>query len=98
LRLALAETVCRQGVDGLRRDTTRPSRIPKPDPSIAERVAALTREALPHEATHWTGAATAEAVGVSVGSMQRIWRTASSVRFDPLGGGAGFRPRRLYWR
>jgi hypothetical protein len=27
------------------------------------------------EATHWTGAAMAEAAGVSVSSVQRIWRS-----------------------
>jgi hypothetical protein len=31
-------------------------------------------EAPPHEATHWTGAAMAAAGGVSVSSVQRIWR------------------------
>ena len=31
-------------------------------------------EAPPGEATHWTGAAMAKAVGVSVSSVQRIWR------------------------
>src|SRR5215831_12835497 len=62
------------GVDGLLRDKTRPSRIAKLDPSIVERVVALTMEEPPHEATHWTGAAMAEAVGVSVSSVLRIWR------------------------
>src|SRR5271167_149465 len=63
-----------EGVDGLLRDKTRPSRIPKLDPSVAERVVALTMEEPPHEATHWTGAAMAEAAGVSVSSVQRVWR------------------------
>lgn len=49
-------------------------RIPKLDPSIAERVVALMMEAPPGETTHWTGAAMAEAAGVSVSSVQRIWR------------------------
>ena len=68
------ERFAAEGVDGLLRDKTRPSRIPKLDPSVAERVVALTMEAPPHEATHWTGAAMAEAAGVSVSSVQRIWR------------------------
>ena len=63
-----------EGVDGLLRDKTRPSRIPKLDPSIAEQVVALTMEAPPSDATHWTGAAMAGAAGVSVSSVQRIWR------------------------
>src|SRR6516225_5229457 len=68
------ERFAAEGVDGLLRDKTRPSRIPKLDPSVAERVVALTMEEPPRETTHWTSAAMAEAVGVSVSSVQRIWR------------------------
>src|SRR5208282_4994299 len=68
------ERFAAEGVDGLLRDETLPSRIPKLDPSIAERVVALTLAGPPSEATHWTGAAMAEAAGVSVTSVQRIWR------------------------
>jgi transposase len=68
------ERFMEEGFDGLLRDKTRPSRIPKLDPSVAERIVALTMEPPPGEATHWTGAAMAEAVGVSVSSVQRIWR------------------------
>jgi transposase len=63
-----------EGVEGLLRDKTRPSRIPRLDPSVAERVVALTFATPPGETTHWTGAAMAEAAGVSVSSVQRIWR------------------------
>jgi transposase len=63
-----------EGFERLLRDKRRPSRIPKLDPSIAERVVTLTMEAPPGETTHWTGAAMAEAAGVSVSSVQRIWR------------------------
>ena len=51
-----------EGVDGLLRDKTRPSRIPKLDPVVAERVVALTMEEPPQEATHWTSAAMAAAL------------------------------------
>ena len=68
------ERFAAEGFDGLLRDKTRPSRVPPLDPSVAERIVALTMEAPPGEATHWTGAAMAEAVGVSVSSVQRIWR------------------------
>ena len=64
-----------EGFEGLLRDKTRPSRIPKLDPAIAERVVTLTMEPPGAEATHWTGAAMAEAAGVSVSSVQRIWRS-----------------------
>jgi len=63
-----------EGFEGLLRDKTRPSRIPRLDPSVAERVVALTFAAPLGETTHWTGAAMAEAAGVSVSSVQRIWR------------------------
>jgi transposase len=62
------------GVDGLLRDKTRPSRIPPLGPQVAERVIALTQSDPPGEATHWTGAAMAKAAGISVSSVQRIWR------------------------
>jgi transposase len=68
------ERFAAEGVDGLLRDKTRPARIAKLDPAVAERVVALTMEAPPGEATHWTSAAMAEAVGVSNSSVQRIWR------------------------
>ena len=68
------ERFAAEGVDGLLRDKTRPSRIPRLAPSVAERIVALTMEAPTSEATHWTGAAMAEAAGVSVTSVQRIWR------------------------
>jgi transposase len=64
-----------EGFEGLLRNKTRPSRIPKLDPAVAERIVALTMEAPLAEATHWTGAAMAEAAGVRVSSVQRIWRS-----------------------
>src|SRR6201993_4106321 len=56
------------GVEGLLRDKTR-----KPGKAaiVAEttaRVVALTCTEPPHEATHWTGRAMANAIGISVGS------------------------------
>jgi len=68
------ERFAAEGVEGLLHDKTRRSRISKLDPAIAERVVALTIEEPPHEATHWTGAAMAEAAGVSISFVQRIWR------------------------
>jgi len=68
------ERFAAEGVDGLLRDKTRPSRIAKLDPSIAERVVALTLEEPPSETTHWTGAAMAKAAGISASSVRRIWR------------------------
>ena len=63
-----------EGIGALWRDKTRPSRIPPLDPNIAVRVVSLTLAGPPAGATHWTGASMAEAVGISVSSVQRIWR------------------------
>jgi transposase len=63
-----------EGVVGLWRDKTRPSRIPPLSPEVAERVVALTLAGPPLTASHWTGAAMAKAAGISVSSVQRIWR------------------------
>ena len=63
-----------EGVDGLLRDKTRPSRIPPLAPEITGRVVALTIEPPPGETTHWTALVKAKTVRVSVSSVQRIWR------------------------
>jgi hypothetical protein len=62
------------GVEGLLRDKTRkPGKAPLAADTTAQ-VVALTCTAPPHQATHWTGRAMAKASGISVGSVQRIWR------------------------
>ena len=63
-----------EGVGGLLRDKTRPSRVPPLGPEVAERVVALTLTDPPAETTHWTAAMMAKAAGISVSSVQRIWR------------------------
>jgi transposase len=69
------ERFMEEGVDGLLRDKTRPSRIPPLPNEVARRVVKLTIETdPPGEATHWTAAAMAEMSGISVSSVQRIWR------------------------
>src|SRR3954469_6094092 len=68
------ERFMREGVAGLLRDRTRPPRVaPLPQATI-DRVVALTPTEPPGEATHWTAAAMAAAAGISVSSVQRIWR------------------------
>ena len=62
-----------EGVDGLLHDKTRkPGKAPL-GPEIEARVIALTCSEPPGEATHWTGRAMAEATGISLRSVQRIW-------------------------
>lgn len=63
-----------EGVVGLLRDETRPSRIPPLGTEVVERVVTLTQHGPPGEAIHWIAKAMAEAVGTSVSSVQRIWR------------------------
>jgi transposase len=63
-----------EGAAGLWRDKTRPSRIPPLDPAVAERVVSVTLAGPPAGTSHWTGAAMAETIGISVSSVQRIWR------------------------
>jgi len=69
------ERFMHEGVDGLLRDKTRPSRIAPLGPEIADRVVALTQDDPPSETTHWTAEAMAKLAGVSVSSVQRIWRS-----------------------
>lgn len=62
-----------EGVEGLTRDKTRPSRIPPLAAETVDRVVALTNQAPPHEATHWTASAMAKVAGISPSSVRRIW-------------------------
>ncbi len=62
------------GVEGLLRDKTRPPGTPPvADDRVAE-VVRLTQEPPPHEATHWTAQAMANAVGLAVSTVQKIWK------------------------
>ena len=62
------------GVEGLLRDKIRkPGKAPLAAETTAQ-VVALTCTEPPHQATHWTGRVMAKAIGISVGSVQRIWR------------------------
>ena len=68
------ERFMHEGVEGLTRDKTRPSRIPPLPAESVDRVVALTNQAPPHEATHWTAPAMAKAVAISPSSVRRIWK------------------------
>ena len=72
-----------EGIEGLTRDKTRPSRIPPLPAETVDRVVALTNQAPPHEATHWTAPAMAKTVAISPSSVRRIWK------------GHGLRPHRV---
>ena len=61
-----------EGVDGLRRDKTRPSRFP-PLPRVTRlKVIAKTVQETPANATHWSRSAMSEAMGISPSSVGRI--------------------------
>ncbi|MDF3017055.1 MAG: Integrase core domain protein [Thermomicrobiales bacterium] len=62
------------GVDGLLRDKSRPPGKAPLAKAVVERVVELTLGEPPGEATHWTGRAMAAAAGISLRSVQRIWR------------------------
>jgi transposase len=69
------ERFMQEGVAGLLRDKTRPPRIAPLAPELAARVVELTQADPPGETTHWTAAAMAALVKISVSSVQRIWRS-----------------------
>ena len=62
------------GVDGLLCDKTRPpGKKPVPIETV-KKVLALTCGEPPGEMTHWTGRAMAKTVGLSLNTVQRIWK------------------------
>jgi transposase len=62
------------GVDGLLREASRkPGKAPLADATVRG-VVALTCAEPPGESTHWTGRAMAQASGISLRSVQRIWQ------------------------
>lgn len=65
-----------EGVDGLKRDKTRPSRVPPLPRATRLKVIAKTVREAPANATHWSRATMAEAVGISPSSVGRIWAEA----------------------
>jgi hypothetical protein len=69
-----------EGVDRLLRDKTRPSGKPPLATTVIEHIIALARRDPPGEATHWTAAAMAKSVGISVGAanLEGAWLAAAS--------------------
>ena len=68
------ERFMREGVAGLLRDKTRkPGKPPLPG-AVVQRVIALTLSTPHGEVTQWSGRAMAQAVGISLRSVQRIWQ------------------------
>ena len=65
-----------EGVAGLRRDKTRPSRVPPLPRETRLKVITRTVQETPPNATHWSRALMAEAAGISPSSVGRIWAEA----------------------
>src|SRR5882757_9807897 len=63
-----------KGADGLLKDASRPSRVKPLSPELIKRVVHMTLHEKPPNATHWSGRSMAAAAGISLRSVQRIWR------------------------
>ena len=63
-----------EGVDGLLHDASRPPGKTPLSPETVRHVVDLTHKPPPFEETHWSARAMAEAAGISVSSVQRIWK------------------------
>ena len=70
------ERYVEEGVDGLVRDKTRPSRVPPLPEKVKVAVLKKTATETPPGSTHWSRASMAKAVGISPSSVGRIWRQA----------------------
>jgi transposase len=65
-----------EGVDGLLRDKTRPSRVAPLPEKVKLDVLTKTAKETPANATHWSRTSMAKAAGISPSSVGRIWREA----------------------
>jgi transposase len=65
-----------EGVAGLLRDKTRPSRKKPLAAEVKLKVLKMTANETPANATHWSTRGMAKAVGISHNSVQRIWAEA----------------------
>lgn len=65
-----------EGVEGLKRDKTRPSRVPPLPRDTRLKVISKTVRESPPNATHWSRSIMARAVGISPSSVGRIWAEA----------------------
>lgn len=70
------ERYMEEGIEGLKRDKTRPSRKPPLSPETKIAVLKKTTTETPAGATHWSARDLAKVVGLSHTSVQRIWAEA----------------------
>ena len=62
-----------KGVEGLRKDATRPGRKPRISEEQVREVIGLTLHSLPVNGTHWSTRTMAAASGLSKATIQRLW-------------------------
>lgn len=89
------ERFMHEGVAGLLRDKTRPSRIAPVARVKVDEVIALTLKAPPHEASHWTVRAMAKVVGLSASTVHEIWKSPLGDALHRLPGSAWVEPASL---
>jgi transposase len=70
------ERFVEDGVDGLLRDKSRPSRVPPLPDKVKLAVLTKTAKETPANATRWSRTSMAKAAGISPSSVGRIWREA----------------------
>lgn len=70
------ERYVEEGVEGLERDKSRPSRVPPLDEAVKLAVLTKTASETPVDATHWSRTLMAGEMGISPSSIGRIWREA----------------------
>jgi len=65
-----------EGIAGLKRDKTRPSRVPPLPMETRLKVITRTVQETPRNATHWSRSLMAEVMGIPPSSVGRIWAEA----------------------
>ena len=70
------ERFVEEGVEGLVRDKTRPSRLPPLAETVKLAVLTKTASERPADATHWSRTSMADEMGISPSSLGRIWAEA----------------------
>ncbi len=70
------ERFVKEGIEGLKRDKTRPPGIAPLEQAIKLKVLAKTVNEQPENATHWSVRTMAKEFGISRSSVQRIWAEA----------------------
>jgi transposase len=62
------------GITGLEKDAPRPGRTPSISTATVQKVIRTTTQERPRNATHWSTRSMATHVGISEGSVRRIWK------------------------